>query len=157
MVTLLAGDSQPSDAPMLQVMGSIGRQIGLFVERRKGEIALRESEARFRALADSAPVMIWLGEPDGHRTWFSRGWLDFTGRPMEQELGQGWIENVHPDDVDRVVEANRMAFEHRHEFQAEYRLRRRDGEYRWIMGNIPAILLMAASGRARGSSAAAST
>ncbi len=79
VVTVLARDHHAADDRLLQVLGSLGHQIGQFLDRRRGEAALRESEARFRILADGAPVMIWLGEPDGTRTWFSKGWLDFTG------------------------------------------------------------------------------
>ena len=134
VLMLLARDEQPTDEALLRVMASLGGQIGLFVERREGEIALRESEARFRALADSAPVMIWLGHANGDRTWFSRGWLDFTGRAMGQEIGRGWAEQVHPDDLDRLLDVYRAANEAREEYQVEFRLRRSDGEYRWVLG-----------------------
>ena len=134
VVTLLARGRQSTDGHLLRVMAALGRQVGLFVERREGEIALRESEERFRALADSAPVMIWLGDVNGDRTWFSRGWLDFTGRPMGREVGRGWAENVHPDDLDRLLEVYLAAFAKRAEYQVEFRLRRSDGEYRWVLG-----------------------
>jgi two-component system, sensor histidine kinase and response regulator len=134
VVTLLARDSQPADDPLLQVMASLGAQIGLFIEKREGELALRESEARFRTLADSAPVMIWLGEPDGSRSWFSSRWLQFTGRAMDREVGQGWTDRVHPEDLDRLIAAERSVAETRSASQVEFRLRRADGEYRWILG-----------------------
>ena len=134
VVVLLALDSQPTDDALLRVMGALGVQIGQFVERWRGELALRESEARFRTLADGAPVMIWLGDPDGRRTWFSKGWLDFTGETIERQLGQGWTGHVHPDDLDRLLAISDTASEARREYQIEYRLRRADGEYRWILG-----------------------
>ncbi len=113
------------------VFRTIAREIAL---RGRVEAALRESEARFRALADNAPVMIWLGGPDGRRSWFSRGWLDFAGRSMDEEVGDGWTGRIHPDDFGPVLATNRSAVERRVDFQGVFRLRRRDGEYRWILG-----------------------
>jgi PAS domain S-box-containing protein len=95
--------------------------------------ALRESEARFREMADSAPVLIWMAGPDTLCTFFNRGWLEFTGRTMVQELGNGWTEGIHPDDLDRFLAVYLGAFEQRNPFDTEYRLRRADGEYRWLI------------------------
>ncbi|HEX8245618.1 MAG TPA: ATP-binding protein [Longimicrobium sp.] len=95
--------------------------------------ALRESESRFRAMADSAPVLVWTAGPDGLCTWFNRPWLEFTGRAIEQELGNGWAEGVHPDDYQRCLTLFYSGVEARREFRMEYRLRRHDGEYRWVM------------------------
>jgi PAS domain S-box-containing protein len=91
---------------------------------------LRESEARFRALSDTAPVMIWMSGTDKQCTFFNKGWLDFTGRPLEQEIGNGWAEGVHREDFDRCFEVYVNSFEGRKSFTMEYRLRRNDGEYR---------------------------
>ncbi|HEY2922092.1 MAG TPA: PAS domain S-box protein [Candidatus Binatia bacterium] len=107
----------------------------LFEERREKLQALRETENRFRSIADAAPLMIWLSDRDNRCTFFSKGWLDFTGRSLEQELGRGWSDGVHPEDSDRRLHNCLFAFEHRQEFTIEYRLRRRDGEYRWILDN----------------------
>lgn len=96
---------------------------------------LRESEERFRNMADTAPVLIWVSGPDKECTFFNEGWLTFTGRSMERELGKGWAENVHPDDLDRCWETYSSSFDGRLNFQMEYRLRRADGEYRWLMDN----------------------
>ncbi len=134
VVTLLARDASASDEPLLRVLGALGHQIGQFVERHRGDEALRESEARFRILADDAPVMIWLGEPDGRRNWFSRGWLDFTGRELDQETELGWRDGVHPEDLERLLRTYRESSESRSRYEIEFRLRRRDGEYRWILG-----------------------
>lgn len=102
-------------------------------ERKLMENALRESEERFRVMANAAPVKIWISGTDRQFTWFNKRWLDFVGRPMEHELGEGWTQNVHPDDLGSVREALDRAFVHRRMFSLEYRLRRRDGEYRWLI------------------------
>lgn len=94
---------------------------------------LTESEERFRVLADSAPVMLWLSGIDKVGYFFNKGWLDFTGRTMEQESNEGWLENIHPDDYEKTLAIFNTTFEKRKEFQTEYRLKRHDGEYRWIV------------------------
>jgi PAS domain S-box-containing protein len=102
-------------------------------ERKLIDEALRESEARFRTMANTAPVMIWMSGPDKRCTFFNKGWLDFTGRRLEQELGDRWTEGIHPDDFDKCVETHMNAFDARQEFTMEYRLRRFDGEYGWVL------------------------
>ena len=101
--------------------------------RKRAEAALRESEARFRTLADAAPLMIWQCGPDRSCDYFNTSWLDFTGRSMEQELGTGWAGGLHPDDAERCLAAFREATERREPFEIEYRLRHRSGEYRWVL------------------------
>jgi len=92
-----------------------------------------ESEEGFRDLADAAPVMIWMVDPDSECTYVNERFLDFTGRSKEEELGQGWMQGIHPDDHDATVETYTTKFAQRQSFEMEYRLRRHDGEYRWIL------------------------
>jgi PAS domain S-box-containing protein len=106
-----------------------------FTARKQAEAALRESEQRFRTLADTAPVMICASGPDRLATFFSKGWLTFTGRSLEQELGFGWTASVHPEDRERCLAAYSSSFETRKDCHIEYRLRRADGEYRSVVCN----------------------
>ena len=103
-------------------------------EQRRSEQALRESEARFRTMANTAPMMVWMSSTDKLCTFVNRSWLEFTGRPIEAELGKGWIEGVHPDDHETSLKAYWAAFDKRQGFKSEFRLRRHDGEYRWVFG-----------------------
>jgi PAS domain S-box-containing protein len=121
--------------------GEDGRSLGVVASfydvtaQREAQNALIESEIRFRTLADTAPVLIWMAGTDGLFSFFNRAWLEFTGRALEQELGSGWMESVHPDDHQRCVDVHRSGFEARQPFSMEYRLRRADGEYRWVLDN----------------------
>ena len=101
-------------------------------EQKQIQEKLRESEERFRLVANSAPVMIWMSGPDRLRTYFNQPWLVFTGHSIQAELGDGWAGGVYPEDRERCLSAYTKAFDQRERFEMEYRLRRHDGEYRWV-------------------------
>ena len=102
-------------------------------EHRNAENQLRESEARFRNMADDAPVMIWVTEPDGSCTYLSASWYAFTGQTPESGMGMGWVNAVHPDEQKMANDAFVAANEIAGTFRVEYRLRGKDGEYRWFI------------------------
>ncbi len=101
--------------------------------RKFAEAALRESEQRFRTTANAAPVLIWMSGPDKRCTWFNQRWLDFVGRGMEQEVGDGWCDNLHPADFDRALDTYHAAFDARRAYEMEFRLQRDDGAWRWLL------------------------
>ncbi len=129
--------------PFLAVVAAMGYELSSDVLRaalltrqlQASEAALRESEARFRILADTAPVMVWMSSTNMLCNFFNKQWLEFTGRTLEQELGNGWSEGVHAEDLRRCLETHVSSFNARRPFTMEYRLRHDDGEYRWILDN----------------------
>ena len=104
-------------------------------ERKAAERSLRESEQKLRVVTDATPVMIWLSGTDKLCYYFNKSWLDFVGRTMEQEIGNGWAEGVHPDDFDRCLQIYVTSFDARQPFEMEYRIRHHSGQYRWILDN----------------------
>ena len=102
-------------------------QLGITLE------AVRESEQRFRLVANTAPVLIWMSGPDKLCNYFNQTWLEFTGRPLEAELGNGWSDAVHPEDLKNCQDTYTLAFDLRESFKIQFRLRRFDGEYRWML------------------------
>jgi two-component system CheB/CheR fusion protein len=102
-------------------------------ERKRNEAALRDSEGRFRIMADSAPVLVWRAGPDKLCNWVNRGWLEFTGRAAGDVLGEGWTAVVHPDDLPGFLRDYQAAFDARKPFEIEFRMRRADGAYRHLL------------------------
>jgi two-component system sensor kinase FixL len=97
--------------------------------------SLRDSERRFRNIADCAPVMMWTSDVDGGQDFSNRRWLEFTGKTLEESFGNRWAQSVHPDDRQRTFEAYHRSFSARGPLELEFRLRRHDGEYRWILSH----------------------
>ena len=116
-----------------------GRVIGAskvardITSQKEAERALQESEQRFRVITDASPIMVWLSGTDKLCYYFNKGWLDFGGRTLEQESGNGWAENVHPEDFDRCLQIYVSNFDARRPFEMEYRMRHHTGQYRWIL------------------------
>jgi PAS domain S-box-containing protein len=134
----IAKDGQPrvaqTSAELIEIAGEpcvLGAAIDV-TDRTRAEQALLESERRFRLMADSAPVLMWMAGEDKLYTDFNRAWLRFTGRTMQEELGEGWVEGIHPNDSEACLRTYTKAFDMRQEFSMEYRLRRHDGQYRWV-------------------------
>jgi PAS domain S-box-containing protein len=115
-------------AQPLKLIGTI-RDIN---EERLSQQRLAESEKRFRMVADTAPVLIWMSGTDKLCNYFNTAWLQFRGRTSEQEMGNGWAEGVHPDDLERCLDVYMNSFDRREKFYMEYRLQNHYGEYRWI-------------------------
>jgi two-component system, LuxR family, sensor kinase FixL len=101
--------------------------------RHKQTKALRKGDKRFRQMADHAPVILWTAGTDKSCTWVNRSWLDFTGRSMEHELGNGWADQIHPEDLERCLRTYVTSFDNRVPFTMEYRVRRHDGQWRWML------------------------
>ncbi|HEY1276297.1 MAG TPA: SpoIIE family protein phosphatase [Thermoleophilaceae bacterium] len=118
------------DAHFLQSLANV---VGAASERARSEDVIRDSEARFRALADNTPALMWTTDAEGHVTFVNQGWLRFTGRDLKEELGDTFALSAHPDDRTELVARWRQAFARREEFRMEYRLLRHDGEERWVL------------------------
>ncbi|HKQ70646.1 MAG TPA: PAS domain-containing sensor histidine kinase [Polyangiaceae bacterium] len=132
----LDGYYDASYGPLTTTQGTVvgGMAVVRNITRRKiAEEHIRETEYRFRTMADVAPVLLWMSDGDGLCTFFNQTWLDFTGRTLEEEWGVGWAEGIHFEDFQRCIDTYSDAFNARETFEMEYRLRRHDGAYRWIL------------------------
>jgi len=101
-------------------------------DRRRAEKMTAEREEWFRNMANNAPVMIWTADPDGLRTFFNVTWLTYTGRSVDEEIANGWVNDVFPPHKNDFLAVYKQGFQERKQFMIEYRLRRWDGEYRWV-------------------------
>ena len=141
-LTLMRRDGRPEQVFMnldySPVIGERGEPIGVIAivvettERVHIDRRVRESENRFRSIADAAPVMMWISDSARGCTWFNRPWLDFTGRPLAEETGEGWLDNLHPDDRETVLTTYDASFAAVSPFHVDFRLRRHDGAWRLI-------------------------
>ncbi|MBM4181525.1 MAG: diguanylate cyclase [Betaproteobacteria bacterium] len=126
VILLLAG--------MIWYVSSVNVSLKREIRRRiEAEHSLEESDSRFRDMANTLPSLIWLAGPDKRCTFFNRAWLTFTGRTLEQEMGDGWTIGVHPDDLQACLQTYTDSFDARLPFEMKYRLRHASGEYRWIV------------------------
>jgi PAS domain S-box-containing protein len=123
---------RPSDGE-LRALDVLARLAADLIDRKQAEDALRHSEQRFRVITDASPVLVWMAGTDKLCYYFNKGWLEFVGRTLEQEIGNGWAENVHPDDFDRCLQTYVTSFDKREAFKMEYRVRHHSGQYRWII------------------------
>lgn len=135
---LFAHGNQTAPLDQLWIFVSISSVTGMslamvFFELRKTQKALRENAANFRTLAESSMALIWMSDTSNKAIWFNRAWLEFTGRKAEQEIGNGWCEGIHEEDVERYLSTRNEAFAARRAFETEYRLRHHSGRYRFIV------------------------
>lgn len=117
----------PADGGKLYVFNSD------ITEKKQAEINVQNKINEYYSTLNDAPALIWKAGTDAHCNWFNKEWLEWTGRTMEQEIGNGWAEGVHPDDFDRCLKIYLGAFEKRESFEMEYRLKKANGEYGWIL------------------------
>ncbi|MDB6074884.1 MAG: Protein-glutamate methylesterase, partial [Verrucomicrobiaceae bacterium] len=128
---------EASGAPMRDAEGKVIAGVSVtedITQRKLVEEALKESEERFRTMADAAPVLIWVSGTNKVCDYFNKAWLDFTGRTLQEEIDDGWKSSIHPDDKVRVIEVYEGAFDARASFESECRLLHHSGMYRWVLG-----------------------
>lgn len=135
MGRLLASEASSDNAELSEPERELWleRQLDQEIAQRNMLNALRESESRFHLIADTVPVLVWMGDSGGGRSFFNRTWLEFTGHDADTEEGWGWLNDVHPDDRAAFLEQFRQALREQTEYIAEYRLCRADGAYRWMV------------------------
>ncbi len=121
-------------AETLNRLHLIAQVLSTAIARKQSDAVLQASQARFTAIADSAPVMIWMCDAEKRCTWFNRRWLEVTGRTMDDARSRGWLDAVHPEDMESCLDVYTSAFDARQPFSMQWRLRRNDGEWRWVAG-----------------------
>jgi PAS domain S-box-containing protein len=127
---------EANGVPILDTDGNFRGYRGIdrdITSRDRAEQALRESEERFRLVANTAPVMIWMAGTDRMCNYLNRPWLDFVGAPLGEQLGNGWLKAVHPEDATTCFRTYMDAFDEEKSFEMQYRVRRHDGQYRWVL------------------------
>lgn len=123
-------------SPIKSSTGEIVAVLGIMrdtSENDRAQIELHESEERFKRMADVVPSLVWMSGKDGQRIFFNKRWLEFTGRSADQEMGTGYMRNFHPQDIQRFVDLYTKAVAAQQDFHIEYRVRRHDGQFRWIL------------------------
>jgi len=121
-------------AETLNRLHLIAQVLSTAIARKQSHAVLLASQDRFTAIADSAPVMIWMCDAEKRCTWFNRRWLEATGRTMDDARTRGWLDAVHPDDMESCLDIYTTAFDARQPFSMQWRIRRHDGEWRWVAG-----------------------
>ncbi|HZH98128.1 MAG TPA: ATP-binding protein [Fimbriimonadaceae bacterium] len=132
-ITFVSARPGHYDESFLALAEDLASRSAFAVENARLYRALAESEQLFRTTADSAPVLIWMSDSQGNIHFFNKSWLDFRGRSLDQEIGDGWIEGMHPDDREPCLKLYTQHFDERSRFELEYRLLREDGVYRWVL------------------------
>jgi PAS domain S-box-containing protein len=127
----ISGHAVPRYDAQQSFLGYFGTCVDV-TERKEAEEQARESEGKFLVMANSAPVIMWASGLDKSCTFCNKAWLDFTGRPLDEQVGYGWAECIHPEDRARCIKTVSEAFDGRRPFTQEYRVRRHDGQYRWV-------------------------
>eukprot|EP01034_Spumella_vulgaris_P011551 gene11551-14700_t len=125
-------------APLFETDGTVSGimiTVNDVTERVESRQRLEESETYFRRMADGVPMMIWVTHPDGTCSYVNKQWYEYTGQTLEESLGYGWLESIHPDDQGYVRDNFKGSLANRQAFDTEFRLMNRQGEYRWILSS----------------------
>lgn len=125
-------EAKEEDVVFTSIVSSLTNQLGIFLEKKQAEENVRVSRDFYLTIFEEFPAMVWRANVSAKCDYFNKTWLEFTGRSMKEEMGDGWVENVHSEDLEQCFNVFISSFNKREFFEMEYRLRRYDGEYRWI-------------------------